>query len=152
MDRKKSPCSFDPTTNWDAKTKTVAKGQGTPRSNVGGSREKTDTFFGPGSPGWHSGKDGEINTTASDAGNTVATTGRAVQPQDTRENFKGRTGKHSGSTTETPRSFHSAQLVSPLEAVTRASLQYPKPKKPCRCGGMTGSRIFLSKSQAIAFE
>lgn len=57
-------------------------------------------LFGPGSPGWHSGKDGEINTTASDAGNTVATTGRAVQPQDTRENFKGRTGKHSGSTTE----------------------------------------------------
>ena len=36
-------------------------------------------LFGPGSPGWHSGKDGEVNTTASDAGNTVATTGTMTQ-------------------------------------------------------------------------
>lgn len=50
-----------------------------PRLIARGSREETDTFFGPGSPGWHSGKDGEVNTTASDAGNTVATTGTMTQ-------------------------------------------------------------------------
>ena len=46
MDRKKSPCSFDPTTNWAAKTKPWQKVKEPPRSDVGGSREKTDTFLG----------------------------------------------------------------------------------------------------------
>lgn len=152
MDRKKSPCSFDPTTNWAAKTKPWQKVK-EPREVTWVAVGKRPTpFLGRVLPAGTPERTEKLTPQPVTPVTPSQRQAERFSPKIREKTSRGAQGNIREVQPKTPRSFHSAQLVSPLEAVTRASLQCPKPKKPCRCGGMTGSRISLSESQAIAFE